>query len=155
MCTTNCSQNRKALTKSADLSGIERELVAASWTASGFAYMPYSKFPVGAALIAENDAGESKVFTGCNVENASYGGTICAERTAILKAISEGYRKLKTIAVVCAKIPGGSPCGLCRQVIREFGGLDGVVLTVQNREGDVTRWTVDELLPDSFGPDSL
>ncbi len=137
------------------LTAVEQQLVLATWEAAKQSYSPYSKFPVGAAILAENDSGEQKVFTGCNVENASYGGTICAERTAGVKAVSEGYRKFVTVAVVCAKIPGGPPCGFCRQFLCEFGGYTADVLTVQNAANDTCRWTMDELLPDSFGPHSL
>jgi len=137
-----------------DLSAVEQEIVQKAWDASKRAYCPYSNFPVGAAILAENAAGETKIFDGCNVENASYGGTICAERTAAVEAVKQGYRKFKTIAVVCAKHPGGSPCGFCRQVLREFG-LHATVLNIFNTESGVVRWTVEELLPDSFGPDSL
>lgn len=147
-------QAKKPLIPYEQLTVDEQCLVNTAWAAAALAYCPYSKFPVGAAILAEDDKGESKIFPGCNVENASYGGTICAERTAATKAVSEGYRKFKSVAVVCAKIPGGSPCGLCRQFLREFG-LHADILNISDASGAVTRWTVAELLPDSFGPDSL
>ncbi len=153
MC-TQCDSNKKPLVPFAELSGDEQRLVTTAWKFSERAHCPYSKFPVGAAILAENAAGKKKVFGGCNVENASYGGTICAERTASVKAVSEGYTKFLLVAVVCAKIPGGSPCGFCRQFLREFG-KNATVLNVSDKESSVTRWTMDELLPDSFGPESL
>jgi len=136
------------------LDAMERSLVDHAWEISKQAYCPYSKFPVGAAILAENAAGERRIFVGCNIENASYGGTVCAERTAAFEAVKNGFRKFLTIAVVCAKSPGGSPCGFCRQVLREFG-LNATVLNIFNTESVVVKWTVDQLLPDSFGPDSL
>lgn len=136
------------------LSPTEQKLVDRAWTMSRRAYCRYSNFPVGAAILAQNQAGKLRIFGGCNVENASYGGTICAERTAAVKAVSEGYTQFLIIAVVCAKVPGGSPCGFCRQFLREFG-LGATVLNIMDKNSSVTRWTVDELLPDSFGPESL
>jgi len=144
----------KTLNSYAQLSATEQKLVDTAWKMSKRAHCPYSKFPVGAAILAQNAAGKTKVFGGCNVENASYGGTICAERTAAVKAVSEGYTKFLTVAVVCAKVPGGSPCGFCRQVLREFG-KNATILNISDRESSVVRWTMDELLPDSFGPESL
>lgn len=112
------------------------------------AYAPYSKFKVGAALLSKS----GKIYTGCNVESASYTPTICAERVAISKAISEGERDFECIAIV-----GSSdytfPCGVCRQVIREFG-LD-IKVIVANSESDFKEFTLRELLPHSFGPDDL
>ncbi len=138
----------------AQLAHDEQELVDLAWQMSERAYIPYSQFPVGAAILGENAQGETRVFGGCNVENASYGACICAERTAACKAVSEGYQKFLKVAVVCAERPGGSPCGICRQFLREFG-LQAVILCVQDRDNNVMRYGLDELLPDSFGPDSL
>ncbi len=108
------------------------------------AYVPYSKFKVGAALTTK----DGRIFTGCNVENASYGLTCCAERTAIFKAVSEGYKEFDAIAVV-ADVPGlCSPCGACRQVLAEFGGHTKVHMG--NLKGEYKTATVDELLPGSF-----
>lgn len=137
-----------------DLSEMEKSLVDKAWEISRTAYCPYSNFPVGASILAENAAGERRIFVGHNIENASYGGTVCAERTAAFEAVKLGFRKFLTVAVVCAKSPGGSPCGFCRQVLREFG-KDAVVLNIFNTESTVVRWTVASLLPDSFGPESL
>src|SRR5881296_2781589 len=106
-----------------------RKLIAAAKTAQRRAHAPYSKFRVGAALLTKS----GKVYTGCNVENASYGLTICAERVALAKAVSEGHRKFKAIAVV-APSGGLSPCGACRQVLAEFGEMVVVCADSRNRQ---------------------
>ena len=112
------------------------------------AYVPYSNYPVGAALRTKS----GKVFTGVNVENAAYPTTICAERTAIFKAVSEGEREFDVIAVVTDN--GGTPCGSCRQVLAEFG-LHTVVL-IANKDGELLQeMTVSELLPGAFTPEKL
>jgi cytidine deaminase len=112
------------------------------------AYAPYSNYPVGAALLTAS----GKVFTGVNVENAVYPLTICAERTAAVKAVSEGEKEFKAIAVVTRD--AGSPCGSCRQVLAEFG-LDALVL-IADAQGELHQeLTVAELLPLSFGPSNL
>ncbi len=112
------------------------------------AYAPYSNYPVGAALRTKS----GKVFTGVNVENAAYPTTICAERTAVFKAVSEGEREFEVIAVVTAN--GGTPCGSCRQVLAEFG-LDTLVL-IANGDGElVQEITVKDLLPGAFTPEHL
>lgn len=112
------------------------------------AYAPYSNFKVGAALLTD----KGNIYTGCNVESASYTPTICAERTAISKAVSEGEIKIRKIAIV-----GSSdytfPCGVCRQVIREFG--KDIEIIVANDVDDYKVFTLEELLPYSFGPDDL
>ena len=112
------------------------------------AYVPYSNYPVGAALRTKS----GRIFTGVNVENAAYPQTMCAERTAIFKAVSEGEREFEVIAVVTNN--GGSPCGGCRQVMAEFG-LDTVVL-FGNGQGELMKeTTVNELLPEAFTPKHL
>ena len=112
------------------------------------AYVPYSKYPVGAALRTKS----GKVFTGVNVENAAYPTTICAERTAVFKAVSEGEREFEAIAVVTDN--GGSPCGSCRQVLAEFG-QDTIVL-IANGDGHlVEETTVKDLLPGAFTPEHI
>lgn len=112
------------------------------------AYAPYSKYPVGAALRTKS----GKMFTGVNVENAAYPTTMCAERTAVFKAVSEGEREFEVIAVVTKN--GGSPCGSCRQVLAEFG-LDTIVL-IANTEGELLEeTTVFDLLPGAFTPGNL
>lgn len=124
------------------------ELIKKALEAQKIAYVPYSKFHVGAALITEDNS----VYTGCNIEIASYSPTICAERTAIFKAISEGHKKIKKIAVVGDANPT-FPCGVCRQVIREFGA--DATIVVANSTEDYKEYTIDQLLPNSFGPEDL
>ena len=112
------------------------------------AYAPYSNYAVGAALLT----GTGQIYEGVNVENAAYPSSMCAERTAVFKAVSEGEKDLDTIVVATEN--GGSPCGACRQVLSEFG-LDTIVLVV-NSAGEITlEKTVGDLLPDSFGPEDL
>ncbi|RKX33421.1 MAG: cytidine deaminase [Verrucomicrobia bacterium] len=124
------------------------QLVTAAVKARCNAYSPYSKFKVGAAVMANS----GKIHAGCNVENASYGLTICAERSAIFKAVSEGEIRLKAL-VLCLE-GGGSPCGACRQVIHEFGpGIP--VLTCDPTGRILTETTLDQLLPEAFGPEDL
>lgn len=113
------------------------------------AYAPYSNYQVGAALLGAS----GKIYSGCNVENASYGLTVCAERNAIFKAVSEGEREFRAIAVVTEN--GGSPCGACRQVIYEFMSPDAPVTLGDAKLENVTRFTVGELLPDGFSPRKL
>ena len=112
------------------------------------AYAPYSKYKVGAALRTKN----GNIYTGVNVENAAYPQTMCAERVAIFKAVSEGEKEFEALSVVTDN--GGSPCGGCRQVLAEFG-LDTIVL-IANREGRLVKeMTVKELLPEAFTPEQL
>ncbi len=112
------------------------------------AYARYSNYPVGAALLSES----GKIYCGVNIENAAYPSSICAERVAVFKAVSEGERQFRGIAVVTEN--GGSPCGACRQVLSEFG-LDIQVL-ICDRDGNLVKeMTVRELLPGSFGPSDL
>jgi cytidine deaminase len=112
------------------------------------AYAPYSKYPVGAALRTKS----GNVFTGVNVENAAYPVGICAERTAVYKAVSEGEREFEAIAVVTEN--GGSPCGECRQALAEFG-LDTIVL-IANGEGKLLQeTTIKDLLPGAFTSEHL
>lgn len=113
------------------------------------AYTPYSKFKVGAALLSV----DGKIFTGCNIENASFGLAVCAERVAIFKAISEGSTKFKAIAVIGDTDKPCSPCGACRQVISEFG--EGIPLIMANLKGDVKIKKIKELLPEAFGKNDL
>lgn len=124
------------------------DLVARALRARARAYAPYSRYTVGAALLAESGA----IYEGVNVENAAYPAGICAERTAVFKAVSEGERKFTALAVTTEN--GGPPCGACRQVLSEFG-LATIVL-IADREGKILRrTTVGELLPHSFGPSDL
>ena len=124
------------------------DLIKEALKAKDNAYVPYSNFHVGAALVTE----DGQLFTGCNIEIASYSPSLCAERTAIFKAVSQGHRKIKEIAVV-----GDSnftyPCGVCRQVLREFG--KDAIIYVANSPEDYREYRLDELLPNSFGPEDL
>ncbi len=114
------------------------------------AYAPYSKFMVGAALLGKNNG----VYSGCNIENASYGGTVCAERTAILKAVSEGARRFGDIVVVTDRENPAAPCGLCLQVMAEFFDPDTKIWVASCRQvKSVYRFS--ELLPVCFGPRDL
>ena len=110
-------------------------------------YSPYSHYKVGAALLTTH----GKIYTGCNIENAAYTPSNCAERTAIFKAVSEGDQDFAAIAVVT--INGGTPCGVCRQVIREFA--PNLTIIVGNIAGDYQVLSLPDLLPDSFGPENL
>jgi cytidine deaminase len=113
-----------------------------------WAYCPYSNYPVGAALLTAS----GKIYDGVNVENAAYPNGLCAERTAVVKAVSEGEREIVAIAVATKN--GGSPCGACRQVLAEFGLH--ATLVIADGEGRILReTTVQALLPDAFGPEKL
>ena len=125
-------------------------LLAEAQRAREHAYVPYSRFPVGAALLTDDGV----VFRGCNVENASYGLTNCAERTALFKAISEGKRRFVALAVIADTSGPVAPCGACRQVLAELCPPDMKVY-LANLKGDLKETTVEELLPDSFGREEL
>lgn len=127
-----------------------KSLLEQSIIARKKAYVPYSKFQVGAALLTE----DGQVYHGCNIENSSYGLTNCAERTAIFKAISEGVTKFKALAVVADTDRPCPPCGACRQVISEFCSADMPVY-LTNLNGDIQQTTVGELLPGAFTPGDL
>jgi cytidine deaminase len=118
-----------------------RRLVDAAKGASEKAYAPHSNFFVGAALLTE----DGTVFTGCNVENRVHGGSICAERTALVKAISEGHRRFQAIAVYC-KAGEGWPCGVCRQFISEFGSQ--TIVIVESDHGNLILQPISDLLPE-------
>lgn len=110
------------------------------------AYAPYSNFKVGAAVLCDED----KIFSGCNVENASYGATNCAERTAIFKAVSEGYTKIKAIALIGDPNGFTYPCGICRQVISEFAENSNMKIIIVKNEHEYIIKTLDEILPGFF-----
>jgi cytidine deaminase len=130
------------------ISNAQRDvLVTAACEVRRLAYTPYSNYPVGAAILAEN----GRIFTGVNIENASYSLTVCAERTAVFKMVSEGVRRI--LAVVICTDDGGSACGACRQVLCEFAGDIPVWLTDSDR--NVRQTTLYTLLPDHFGPKHL
>jgi cytidine deaminase len=123
-------------------------LIAAARSAQARAYAPYSNFRVGAAL----ESADGSVFLGCNVENASYGLTICAERAAICAAVSAGVQRFRRAVVVSDTDPPAAPCGACRQVLAEFGvdlPIDGVGAK------RTISWRLSELLPEAFGPEQL
>jgi cytidine deaminase len=123
------------------------DLIALAQDARERAYVPYSRFAVGAALLGRS----GRVYLGCNVENVSYGLTVCAERVAVFDAVSEGERVFEAIAVVTSN--GGSPCGACRQVLAEFDAQ--MVVHVADTEGQYRSFTVEELLPEAFLPQDL
>ena len=127
----------------------EQALVALALEARQNSYSPYSHFRVGAAL----ECGDGTVYTGCNVENAAYGSCICAERTALVKAVSEGKRQFTRIAIAGDGADYCWPCGSCRQMLAEFGTQ--LTVLAADREGNYARHTLEELLPHSFGPASL
>lgn len=132
-----------------------QQLIRAAFAARRFAYTPYSHFKVGAALLARN----GQVFTGCNIESASYSPTNCAERTALFKAVSEGVTEFSAIAIVGSREGEvnrivTSPCGVCRQALFEFGGPDLTVIMARSEE-DYLETTLGELLPYGFGPKNL
>lgn len=149
------------------------DMIRMAFQARKQAYVPYSHFQVGAALLAEaetqgsNGISEGRVIiTGCNIENAAYSPGNCAERTAIFKAISEGYNRFYAIAIVAGKESMTeeqiaktdiytSPCGMCRQVLREFVNPDTFQVIMAKSETDYIVKTLAELLPMSFGPDNL
>jgi cytidine deaminase len=124
-------------------------LIAAARKASKNAYAPYSHFPVGAAVLT--DGGE--IFTGANVENASYGLTICAERNAIFQAVATGVRRIRAVAIYTPTPAATPPCGACRQVIREFGPDADVYSVCDGPE--ILHHKLAALLPEAFGPGHL
>jgi cytidine deaminase len=122
-------------------------MLAAARAARERAYAPYSRYLVGAALLGRS----GKIYAGCNVENALYPLCTCAERTAVIKAVSEGEREFVALAVVTEN--GGAPCGSCRQTLREFG--EDIIVLIGDTSGNYRETTVAELLPDSFSADDL
>lgn len=125
------------------------ELINQAQSAYRQAYVPYSHYPVGSAVLFSS----GKVYSGCNVENASYGLTVCAERNAIFQAVAQGERELKGIAIAVPTEGFPSPCGACRQVIREFA-VDCPVILI-NGTGQTRLTSLKTLLPESFGPEFL
>ena len=125
------------------------ELINQAQSAYRQAYVPYSHYPVGSAVLFSS----GKIYSGCNVENASYGLTVCAERNAIFQAAAQGERELKGIAIAVPTIGFPSPCGACRQVIREFA-VDCPVILI-NGSGQTRLTSLKTLLPESFGPEFL
>lgn len=121
-----------------------KRLIDIATEARDKSYSPYSGFPIGAALLTN----DGEVFTGTNVENASYGLTNCAERTAIFKAVSEGYREYEAIAIVADTERPVPPCGSCRQVLQEFG--KDIIVIMANLKGEHLQYTISDLLPGAF-----
>ena len=121
------------------------ELVELASQVRQFSYSPYSKFRVGAAV----ECGDGRIFTGCNVENASYGLTMCAERVALGKAISEGAKEFTRIAVIADAQAPVPPCGACRQVISELCGSQ-VEIVMSDQNGKIETHTISQLLPEAF-----
>jgi cytidine deaminase len=126
-----------------------QELIQLARAASERAYCPYSRFPVGAALLAA----DGRLFAGCNVENASYGLTICAERSAVFQAIAAGVRHIRAIVIYTPTPTPSAPCGACRQVLNEFGP-DAAVICICDGP-DVHECRMADLLPHAFGPHNL
>jgi cytidine deaminase len=124
-------------------------LIQAAIEAREEAYAPYSHFQVGAAVCTV----AGRVYTGCNIENASFGATVCAERVAVLKAVSEGAREIEAIAIVYADDVFARPCGICRQVLAEFNPRMRVICA--NTKGEYEERGLDELLPAQFGGEQL
>lgn len=122
----------------------EQELIQAAIDVRVRAYAPYSKFKVGAAILTKS----GELFVGCNVENGSYGLSICAERQAIGAMVASGFSKIETIIVAAS--PLASPCGACRQSIVEFGSEIQVVSVNANDLGEIRRWQIRDLIPDHF-----
>ena len=127
----------------------DRDLVELAFTMLEKAYVPYSHFPVGAAL----EGADGAVYTGCNVENAAYGSSICAERTALVKAVSEGCRSFRRLAVVGQSDDYCWPCGSCRQMLYEFA--PDLEVLVANKDHQFVKYTLRQLLPCGFGPEAL
>lgn len=133
-----------------------RELIRAALKARESSYCPYSAFAVGAAL----EGADGRVYTGCNIENAAYTPTNCAERTAFFKAVSQGVREFRRICIVggpCGAPPRSlcAPCGVCRQVMQEFCPPDSFQVVLATDENHFQVFSLGELLPLGFGPDSL
>ena len=134
----------------------KKELVEKALAARKFAYVPYSKFRVGAALLAKNGT----IYTGCNIENAAYTPSNCAERTAFFKAVSDGERNFRAIAIVGGKegekdYDFCSPCGVCRQVMMEFCDPEEFEIVLGNSAGDIKVIKLKDILPEGFGPENL
>lgn len=130
---------------------MQQELLKMAYEAREHAYTPYSNYKVGACLVGKS----GRIYQGCNIENASYTPTICAERNAFFRAIYDGEREFSAIAVVGTGETPSFPCGVCRQVMAEFCDKDFVIITGNIDGSQVVVCTLDELLPFSFGPKDL
>ncbi len=140
----SAAKPRRARSTGALLPAAARSLMAAAVQARATSHSPYSRFAVGAALLTESGA----IFHGCNVENASYGLTCCAERTAVFKAVSEGERRFVAIAVTAREGQGAPPCGACRQVMSEFA--PDLLVYWRDARGRILHKSLSALLPDQF-----
>ncbi|HZW49758.1 MAG TPA: cytidine deaminase [Bacillota bacterium] len=127
----------------------DQQLYQYAVTQQQFAYAPYSHFCVGAALLCQN----GKVYGGCNIESAAYSATLCAERTALAKAISEGERDFSVIAISASSGEFAFPCGVCRQLLAEFN--QDLIILVGNHRGLLKRYSLRELLPEAFTGENL
>ncbi len=125
------------------------DMMALAERAQALAYAPYSDYAVGAALLTAS----GEVFLGCNVENASFGLTICAERVALFKAVSEGHHRFRALAIANPSRRGNGPCGACRQVLREFS--TDLAIYVREAQQDILELCLEDLLPRAFGPQNL
>lgn len=132
------------LEKFSQLQDIEKELVELAWNATEFAWQDY---PVGATILAVNEKGEEKIFSGGNVKNRFFPEIICAEHNAVTTAVQEGFRLISKACVVVKPHPGGSPCGICRQVLIEWSDENSELLLIQDRESNVRRLFLFDLLP--------
>jgi cytidine deaminase len=132
-------------------SDMQRDLLARARAAAEHAYVPYSAFPVGAAVLVE----DGSVYTGCNVENASYGLTICAERVAATAAVSSGHQQIIAVAVSAPKVPRTTPCGACRQFLNEFRPAASDIVIILDDRDTGKPVCLEELLPQAFGPRNL
>lgn len=133
-----------------DADMVERLIVAAR-SAAHHAYVPYSNFPVGAAILTA----DGTIVTGANIENASFGLTTCGERVAMFTAAAAGHREIRAIAISTPRHPGASPCGACRQVLNEFKPVDFDLAVMMDGPENVIVTSLDELLPMAFGPRDL
>lgn len=149
-----CINKRKGLAENMTKEQIQ-ELITTAMDQLTYSYVPYSHFRVGAALLAK----DGKIYTGCNIENAAYTPTNCAERTAFFKAVSEGIKSFRAICVVGG--PDGRlesytpPCGVCRQVMMEFCDPEEFEIILAVGTEDYKVYTLQELLPQGFGPENL
>ena len=128
----------------------DRELLDKAKEAMVYSYSPYSRFKVGACVLTK----DGHIYTGCNIENSSFGATNCAERTAIFKAVSEGRKEFAKIAIVSSSGLKTYPCGICRQVMSEFMDEDSQII-LETKDGGFHVYTLAELLPYSFNSDSM
>lgn len=140
---------KKTAARKARSSATGRKLIEAAKKAQKNAYCPYSRYPVGAAVLTES----GRIYTGCNVENASFGLTVCAERTAIFNAVTHGEKRIQAL---CVAAKSAKPCGACRQVIIEFAPKDAEIIYVDwqplEKKEKITRTTAGKLLPHAFNP---